>query len=339
MRMDFKKNSNAPTPPANGGFSVMRACSVLLVLFIASALLIMTPAARHGALAQEAPGNSSGDRDSLVQEVVTLDSEISSLSGRLADLEAKSVALEARIGGLNDEVAAKRGKVASKRRALSDRARNMYVNGRSNTLVMLLSSEDVSDFFKRNEYVQKVNERDTILVDAIKREAEELDASLAELKRRKKETDGVASELETRRGKLVASRSERAEVLARAGTRSGDVQDQSQRVESKMQEINPPVPTGKHTGRFLMMVATGYSPEEPGLSDATASGLKARHGVVAVDPRVIPLGTRVHVEGYGYAIAGDTGSAIKGMRIDLCFDRLEECNAYGKRTVRVEILD
>ena len=339
MRTDFKKKRNAPTPPANGGFSVMRACSGPLVLFIASALLIMTPAVRPCALAQEAPGNSSGDRDSLVQEVVTLDSEISSLSGRLSDLEAKSAALEARIGGLNAEVAAKRGKVAAKRGALADRARNMYVNGRSNTLVMLFSSEDVSEFFKRNEYVQKVNERDTLLVDAIKREAEELDASLAELKRRKKEIDGVASEFETRRGKLVASRSERAEVLARAGTLSGDVQDQSRRVESKMLEINPPVANGRHTGRFLMMVATGYSPEEPGLSDATASGLKAQHGVVAVDPRVIPLGTRVHVEGYGYAIAGDTGSAIKGMRIDLCFDRLEECNAYGKRTVRVEILD
>jgi len=62
--------------------------------------------------------------------------------------------------------------------------------------------------------------------------------------------------------------------------------------------------------------------------------MKAQHGVVAVDPRVIPLGTRLNVEGYGNCIAGDTGSAIKGNRIDLCFDTLAECNAYGMRKVK-----
>jgi 3D (Asp-Asp-Asp) domain-containing protein len=67
--------------------------------------------------------------------------------------------------------------------------------------------------------------------------------------------------------------------------------------------------------------------------------MKAQHGVVAVDPRVVPLGTRLYIEGYGYAIAGDTGSAIKGTRIDLCFDTLEEVDAYGWRTITVEILD
>jgi 3D (Asp-Asp-Asp) domain-containing protein len=89
----------------------------------------------------------------------------------------------------------------------------------------------------------------------------------------------------------------------------------------------------------MMMLATGYSPQEPGLDDHTASGMKAQHGVVAVDPRVIPLGTRLNVEGYGNCIAGDTGSAIKGNRIDLCFDTLAECNAYNTGMVRVEILD
>ena len=53
----------------------------------------------------------------------------------------------------------------------------------------------------------------------------------------------------------------------------------------------------------------------------------------------IPLGTRLYIEGYGSAIAGDTGSAIKGNRIDLCFDTLGEVRAFGWRTITVEILD
>jgi len=70
----------------------------------------------------------------------------------------------------------------------------------------------------------------------------------------------------------------------------------------------------------------------------TASGMKARVGVVAVDPKVIPLGTELYIENYGYAIAGDTGGAIKGMIVDLFFDTLEECIQHGRRNVTVYVL-
>src|SRR2546430_186923 len=59
-----------------------------------------------------------------------------------------------------------------------------------------------------------------------------------------------------------------------------------------------------------------------------------RHGVpIALDPYVIPLGTRVHVEGYGDAVAGDVGGAIRGRRIDLCVATYEEAMQFGRRTV------
>lgn len=89
----------------------------------------------------------------------------------------------------------------------------------------------------------------------------------------------------------------------------------------------------------LSMVATGYSPAQPGLSTTTATGARARRGVVAVDPDVIPLGTRVYVPGYGVAVAADTGGAIRGSRIDLCFDSVAEAIQWGRRTVTVVVLD
>lgn len=72
----------------------------------------------------------------------------------------------------------------------------------------------------------------------------------------------------------------------------------------------------------------------------TASGMKAGYGVAAVDTRVIPLGTKLYVEGYGYCIAADTGGAIKGNRIDLCYGTHSAALAsgFGHKNVKVYII-
>lgn len=88
--------------------------------------------------------------------------------------------------------------------------------------------------------------------------------------------------------------------------------------------------------KIMTMQSSGYTRFEN--TNRTAMGLPAKFGVVAVDKRVIKLGTRLYVEGYGYAIAGDTGGAIKGNRIDLCFDEYNQAIRWGRRTVRVHIL-
>ena len=99
----------------------------------------------------------------------------------------------------------------------------------------------------------------------------------------------------------------------------------------------------KSVGKVLRMEATGYGPDCAGCSGYTATGMDVRSGtqkVVAVDPSVIPLGTRVWVEGYGEAIAADTGGAIKGNKIDLLFkSEAYARNHWGRRTVTVKILN
>ena len=95
--------------------------------------------------------------------------------------------------------------------------------------------------------------------------------------------------------------------------------------------------------RIITMNATAYTadPAENGgnRSGRTAIGLKIGHGVVAVDPRVIPLGTRLFIEGYGHAVAADTGGAIKGHKIDLGCDTKRQMRRIGRRKVKVHILD
>lgn len=91
----------------------------------------------------------------------------------------------------------------------------------------------------------------------------------------------------------------------------------------------------------ITVVATAYSRNQPSLTNITATGIDLRENsqVIAVDPNVIPLGSKVYVEGYGEAIAGDTGSAIIGNRIDLHMESMDQSFAWGIQEVELTILN
>lgn len=109
---------------------------------------------------------------------------------------------------------------------------------------------------------------------------------------------------------------------------------------------------GPDEGRTLRVSATAYTPWDPGCGGLSvierklaAYDVPAGWGIVAVDPSVIPLGTKLYVPGYGYAYAADTGGAIKGAKIDVCFwsggssAAHAKAVAWGRRTITVTILD
>lgn len=88
----------------------------------------------------------------------------------------------------------------------------------------------------------------------------------------------------------------------------------------------------------LSMVATAYTANCYGCSGRAALGMRAGHGIVAVDPHVIRLGSHLFIPGYGHAIAGDTGGAIIGNRIDLGFESNSDALIFGRRAIRVYVL-
>lgn len=100
--------------------------------------------------------------------------------------------------------------------------------------------------------------------------------------------------------------------------------------------------SGGGSGKSMTMEATAYGPDCAGCSGISATGMNLKSGpkVIAVDPSVIPLGSRVWVEGYGEAVAADTGGAIKGNRIDVLMKtEAQAANNWGRRTVKVKVLD
>ncbi|TCI43453.1 LysM peptidoglycan-binding domain-containing protein [Exiguobacterium sp. SH3S2] len=97
------------------------------------------------------------------------------------------------------------------------------------------------------------------------------------------------------------------------------------------------------SGKTMTVEATAYTPYCAGCSGITATGIDVRSNpnqkVIAVDPSVIPLGSKVWVEGYGEAIAGDTGGAIKGNKIDLLMPTQQQALNFGRKSITIKVLN
>ncbi|WP_026673692.1 G5 and 3D domain-containing protein [Alkalihalobacterium bogoriense] len=147
---------------------------------------------------------------------------------------------------------------------------------------------------------------------------------------------------------------ENGEEVSRELVKTENVRDSKDRIVA-VGNKQPPAPVSRSSspssssssgggeGKTITVTATAYTANCSGCSGITATGINLNNNrnkkVIAVDPSVIPLGSRVHVEGYGEAIAGDTGGNIVGNKIDVHVPTRSEAQRWGVRTVKVTILD
>lgn len=183
---------------------------------------------------------------------------------------------------------------------------------------------------------------------------------LAEVARQEKEAaekaeaDRIAAEEAAKQAEIHAQEeAERAVLAAQAKAEERARAEEAAAKESvnktPVQTTNPTekedtiveTPTPSTDGKTLTVVATAYSRNEPYLTNFTRTGIDLRVNpmVIAVDPSVIPLGSIVEVPGYGIAIAGDTGSAIIGNKIDLHMEDLQACYDFSRQTLTIKILN
>ncbi|TQR21838.1 LysM peptidoglycan-binding domain-containing protein [Psychrobacillus vulpis] len=123
------------------------------------------------------------------------------------------------------------------------------------------------------------------------------------------------------------------------GSQSIDSEQDTMVAVSSPISAPPPVEDSKE----MLVTATAYTAYCEGCSGTTAYGIDLRSNpnqkVIAVDPRIIPLGTKVWVEGYGEAIAGDTGGAIKGHKIDVFIPSYNNAMEWGVKKVKIRVLN
>ena len=169
------------------------------------------------------------------------------------------------------------------------------------------------------------------------------------------ELDRLIAAAKARAGQLEATAAARRSLIAglrhRQGlnaTRVAAIEAQARTAEARSATLSAPptevvaetatAPTREPAARPLApgdtvtVTSTGYA-----LRGRTATGLPTAPGVVAVDPSVIPLGTRLTIPGYGVGVAADTGGSVRGNVIDVWFPTRQQALAWGRRTVTITL--
>jgi len=285
------------------------------------------------------PRAASLDLFALDHNVVTAQSHVATLDQRIAALRAERALLT------QQQHIAHRG-IATARSELCAAMRTLYEQGDVEPLEIILGAKSLDQALTSIDELSRMRSQAHGLVQelsAIQVRAKKTERAVA---RREAALVEAAREARAAQAAAVAALNARRDYLARLAARQNMAQAQVVQVQSQAQaaetrssnltaataspSLDTPLPQASGADRVLTVSATAYS-----LPGYTASGLHVGWGVVAVDPRVIPLGTRMTVPGYGEAVAADVGTAIIGDRIDLWFPTLAQAQAWGRRTVTI----
>jgi 3D (Asp-Asp-Asp) domain-containing protein/uncharacterized coiled-coil protein SlyX len=194
-----------------------------------------------------------------------------------------------------------------------------------------------------SEYKQELVEQGSL----IDQQNEELSTQKTELTNLNKQVKDLNTKLEDGKKKVKAYESkidDLEEELSFKKAKAKEAAVAAAKRSSSEKEM-PVVSRGTPSkGRTIMVEATGYIAMcSEGCSGITATGINLRNNphakVIAVDPNVIPLGSKVYVPGYGYAIAGDTGGGIDGHEIDIHMPTTQAAIDWGRRTIQIKVLD
>lgn len=188
-----------------------------------------------------------------------------------------------------------------------------------------------------NKQVDELSKKLKDLDETLNKEIEKANAIIEKAQKENKELKELIKDkdavIEQKNNKIAEVEAMKAEKQAKEAT--------AKTLESS--STTKATTTPSTGGRVLYMQSTAYSSDPAdtlggGTITATGQNLLSNPMAVAVDPNVIPLGTKLYVEGYGEAYAVDTGGAIKGNIIDVHFPTYDQCIQWGRRTVKVTIL-
>lgn len=292
-------------------------------------------------------GLASNSQQALLR-LYSLDARLGQAERRVAALEARSAHVEAERALAAKELELARADFQKAEDGLAARLRQLYIEGDVDPLAVLLGAQSIDEVVSALDGLDRLASQDKDIVAQLAHAKMTLRTASARLSARQGELQALLADARASRASIESARNARAAYLAGLRnqqalnqTQIGRLTAQAAAAETQSQELTsgsgggggntvPPPPPA--SGSKMTVSSTGYC-----LVGYTATGVPTSPGVVAVDPTVIPLGTRMYVPGYGEGVAADTGSAVKGRTIDVWFSSCADAMAWGRRTVTITL--
>jgi 3D (Asp-Asp-Asp) domain-containing protein/septal ring factor EnvC (AmiA/AmiB activator) len=317
-----------------------------------------TPRARDAALQAQQVAVARRERRALL-DLYALETRLARARESVESLRAHSARLAQDRELTRRRAGAVRRSLATARRRLAQTLRTLYKQGQRDPVAILLGASSIDQAAAGIDSLKRAARADRQLITALRRKEARVRLIEAQLRARDRELamarrsaaaaavqlDHVArarsrtlAALRARRDltrrevaslDALARRAERRSVALTSRAAPATTTARAKARPPAAKTAPGPAGWGKRT---LVVDAVAYH-----LSGRTASGLPVARGVVAVDPTVIPLGTRLFVPGYDPAVAADVGSAVKGSIIDLWMPTRAKALAWGRRTVTITI--
>jgi cystine transport system substrate-binding protein len=337
----------------------MLAARRLAVLLALTAILALPSSG--GAAAPSGGAAELRQRDTSVaareraatQELYSLEAQLAVARARLADLTNQREAAEARLTRLRIEldVAWQSAYIAEEH--LGARLRQLYQQGQLDPVAILLGAESLDEAIGGLDGLRSIASGDRDLLNKVRQARADLTAAKTRVVGRVAALRQAESAAASTASALASASAERTAYLAQLARQRGFNARRLERVRSTARaagertpaleapeaatavaSTSTPAPAPAYTGgeQTLTVSTTGYS-----IRGRTASGLPTGWGIIAVDPSVIPLGTRMTIPGYGEGVAADTGGAVRGATIDLWFPTMAQAMAWGRKTVTITL--
>ena len=278
-------------------------------------------------------------------DLYALDSELARTHARLVTLGARREQLARERESVRVRLDVSRRDLRIAQRRLELLVHDLYEQQTNDPLAVVLGAQSLEDAITTLEEMSRAaheNQQIALRSRAAKRALGALTRRLAREDTRVRELERAARQTAASLAACQASRREYvADLTAQRRLNDAEIERvgaQAQASAARSVAVTAqawtgaPVPAPVIGARTITVVATGYS-----IRGSTATGLPTGWGTVAVDPSVIPLGTRLTIPGYGDGVAADTGPAIQGATVDLWFPTARQAQDWGRRVVTVTL--
>ncbi len=321
-----------------------RTVLIAVVVLILVSLLVVSPK-KASAITLKELGNAiarlSQGEESLLEEILVSEIEIENKRNKIKSLNGELEVLKNQLEELNETRKELSESIENKKDILTEKVIFSYKYGNNDVLKIITSARDLNEVVNNLYLFKNIISREAEIIEQLRFEKEEYDRISRKSEEKMKEIEETRVRIEAEEQQLLESMEENKVLLEKVKGEKAEIQNLLSEIKKRIAQIQP-------SGLTLVgewdMIATAYHAFGKGGNDIsgngiTAIGLRARKGIVAVDPKVIPLGTKLYIPGYGEALAADTGGRIKGSRIDLCFESLEECFRFGIRKIKIYLVE